>query len=108
MLGTLLNLAGPDVATFIVSDHGFHPDQMRSRELPNEPAGPAEEHRPFGVLVASGPGIRQDERIHGASLLDVTPTILQLFGPGLGKDMDGKPLLGAFEHPAEPRYIELG
>lgn len=72
----------------------------------NEPAGPAEEHHPFGIFVAAGPGIKQDERIYGASLIDTTPTILQLFGLPLGRDMDGKPLLGAFENPAEPQYID--
>lgn len=106
MLGTLLHLAGDDVTTIIVSDHGFHPDHLRPMELPNEPAGPAEEHRPFGVFVAAGPGIKQDERVYGASLLDVTPTILQLFGLPLGKDMDGKPLLGAMEDPVSPEYID--
>ena len=106
MLGAMLHLAGPDVTTIIVSDHGFHPDHLRPRELPNEPAGPAEEHRPFGVFVAAGPGIKHDERVYGASLLDITPTILQLFGLPLGRDMDGKPLVTAFEEPTEPEYID--
>lgn len=101
MLGTYLQLAGDDTTVIIVSDHGFHNDHLRVREIPNEPAGPADEHRQFGILAMRGPGLKQDELVFGASLLDVTPTILALYGLPVGEDMDGKPLLNAFvEAPA--------
>ena len=93
MLGTLMQLAGDDTTIIIVSDHGFHPDHLRPKELPNEPAGPADEHRPFGMFAALGPGIKKDELVFGASLLDITPTILTLLGLPIGRDMDGKPLV---------------
>jgi len=48
-----------------------------------------------------GPHIQQDERIYGATLLDVTPTILTLFGLPVGEDMDGRVLVQAFEKPPE-------
>jgi len=101
MLGTYLELIDEHTTVIIVSDHGFHPDHLRPKEIPNEPAGPADEHREFGVVAMMGPGIKQNEHIFGASLLDITPTILSLFGLPIGDDMDGKPLLGAFrEAPA--------
>ena len=59
-----------------------------------------------GVLVMHGPGIRQDERIYGAGLLDIAPTILHLFGLPVGRDMDGKVLLTAMESPAPIERIE--
>lgn len=99
MLGTLLKLAGEDTTVILVSDHGFHPDHLRPGSLPNEPAGPAAEHREFGIVAMKGPGIKKDELIFGASLLDVTPTILSIYGLPIGEDMDGKPLLSAFETP---------
>jgi predicted AlkP superfamily phosphohydrolase/phosphomutase/tetratricopeptide (TPR) repeat protein len=105
MLGALLGLAGEDTTVILVSDHGFHADHLRPRDLPNEPAGPADEHRPFGVFAMKGPGIRKDELVFGATLLDVTPTILTLLGLPVGRDMDGKPLLTAFEKPPTPAYI---
>jgi predicted AlkP superfamily phosphohydrolase/phosphomutase/tetratricopeptide (TPR) repeat protein len=105
MLGTYLHLAGEDTTVIIVSDHGFHPDHLRPRELPNEPAGPADEHRPFGVIAMRGPDLKRDELVFGASLLDVTPTILALYGLPLGRDMDGKPLLNAFAEPPAVEYI---
>jgi predicted AlkP superfamily phosphohydrolase/phosphomutase/tetratricopeptide (TPR) repeat protein len=97
MLETLLDLAGPDATVVLVSDHGFHSDHLRPRGIPTEPAGPAVQHRPFGIVGMKGPSIRQDERIYGATLLDITPTILTLFGLPVGDDMDGRVLVQAFE-----------
>jgi tetratricopeptide (TPR) repeat protein len=101
MLETLLELAGPDTTVLIVSDHGFHSDHLRPRGIPAEPAGPAVQHRPFGIFCMKGPHIKKDERIYGATLLDVTPTILTLFGLPVGEDMDGRVLVQAFEKPPQ-------
>jgi hypothetical protein len=43
--------------------------------------------------------IRQDATIPGATLLDITPTVLMLFGLPVGGDMEGKVLVNAFEQP---------
>ena len=32
----LIELAGPDAHVILMSDHGFHPDHLRRRQLPNE------------------------------------------------------------------------
>jgi tetratricopeptide (TPR) repeat protein len=97
MLGTLLRLAGSDTTIILLSDHGFHPDHLRPLGIPREPAGPAVEHRQFGIFVAKGPGIKKDERIYGASLLDICPTLLHLFSLPVAEDMDGKVLLDIYE-----------
>jgi tetratricopeptide (TPR) repeat protein len=52
-----------------------------------------------------GAGIKQDERIYGATLLDVTPTLLTLFGLPVGEDMDGRVLVQAFEQPPQIKHI---
>jgi predicted AlkP superfamily phosphohydrolase/phosphomutase/tetratricopeptide (TPR) repeat protein len=106
MLGAYLHLAGNETTVIIVSDHGFHADHLRPEEIPNEPAGPADEHREFGIIAMKGPGLKQDQLVFGASLLDVTPTILALYGLPLGRDMDGKPLLSVFEAPPAVEFIE--
>jgi predicted AlkP superfamily phosphohydrolase/phosphomutase/tetratricopeptide (TPR) repeat protein len=105
MLETLLNLAGPDATVILVSDHGFHSDHLRPRTIPNEPAGPAVQHRPFGIFCMKGPHIKKDERIYGATLLDVTPTVLTLFGLPVAEDMDGRVLVQAFEETPEIERI---
>jgi predicted AlkP superfamily phosphohydrolase/phosphomutase/tetratricopeptide (TPR) repeat protein len=101
MLETLLNLAGPEATVLLVSDHGFHSDHLRPRGIPAEPAGPAVQHRPFGIFCMKGRHVQQDERIYGATLLDVTPTVLTLFGLPVGADMDGRVLVQAFEEPPQ-------
>jgi len=99
MLGTLLKKAGDDVSVILMSDHGFHPDHLRPAAIPEIPAGPAIEHRDFGILVIAGEGIKKDELLHGPSVLDVAPTVLALYGLPAGEDMDGKVLSQAFETP---------
>ncbi|MBE7158244.1 MAG: alkaline phosphatase family protein, partial [Rhodospirillales bacterium] len=99
MLARLLQLAGPDTTVILCSDHGFESGAQRPRGIPREPAGPAAWHRQYGIFAMAGEGIRKDERIYGASLIDLAPTILTLFGLPVGQDMDGRPLLEAFENP---------
>jgi predicted AlkP superfamily phosphohydrolase/phosphomutase/tetratricopeptide (TPR) repeat protein len=97
LLGRLLSLAGPDATVILLSDHGFHCDSLRPQITPRVPTGPAIWHRPLGIFCMRGPGIKRDERIYGASLLDVTPTVLTLFGLPVGHDMEGRVLVEAFE-----------
>ena len=97
MLERLLQLAGPETTVVLCSDHGFESGAQRPRGVPREPAGPAIWHRQYGILVMAGLGIKRDERIYGASLIDIAPTVLTLFGLPVGEDMNGRPLLEAFE-----------
>ena len=105
MLARMIQMAGEDTTVIVISDHGFHPDHLRPKHLPDEPAGPAQQHRDLGIFVAKGPGIRKDEIIYGASLLDITPTLLTLFGLPIGQDMDGTPLVQIFEEEVEIEMI---
>lgn len=106
MLERLLELAGDDVTVMLISDHGFHPDHLRPLRLPKEPAAPALEHSPYGIVVINGPNIKKDERIYGASILDVTPTLLTLFGLPVANDMDGNVMINAFEEQITPDRID--
>src|ERR1017187_5945233 len=105
MLGTLIEKAGDDTTVILMSDHGFHPDHLRPASIPDIPAGPAIEHRDFGILAMSGPGIKKDELLHGPSVLDIAPTILTLYGLPVGEDMDGKVLTQAFVETPEVAFI---
>ena len=89
MLQSMLEAAGPDTTTIVVSDHGFYHDQSRPSIRADE--NPEAWHRPYGIAAMAGPGVRPGQRLHGASLLDVTPTILYLLGLPVGADMDGRP-----------------
>src|SRR5947208_7465927 len=105
MLERLLELAGPEATVILCSDHGFEAGSQRPHGTAREPAGPAVWHRQYGIFVMAGPGIKRDERIYGASLIDVAPTVLTLFDIPIGEDMDGRPLLEAFEIPPSVKTI---
>jgi tetratricopeptide (TPR) repeat protein len=96
MLGRLMEKAGSDATVILMSDHGFHPDHLRPASIPDIPAGPAIEHRDQGVFAMAGPGVKKHQALHGVSLLDVTPTILSIFGLPVGEDMDGRALSQPF------------
>jgi predicted AlkP superfamily phosphohydrolase/phosphomutase len=48
------------------------------------------EAAPDGFLFAIGDGVRAGAPVHGASLLDVAPTILYLMGLPVARDMEGR------------------
>ena len=114
MLGALLDLAGPESTVILLSDHGFYSDHLRPavREHFREPVkkfgpemNPVAWHRPHGIFVAAGRSIKHDELVHGASLLDVAPTVLALLGQPVPDDMDGRVLTQIFAEPVAPERI---
>ncbi|RJP32667.1 MAG: hypothetical protein C4547_13175 [Phycisphaerales bacterium] len=106
MLGRLMDLAGEDTTVIIVSDHGFQSDHLRPEGSSRIDKGqPVAWHRRYGVLAMHGPNMKKDERVYGASLLDITPTILMLLGLPVAADMDGKPLTQVID--AEPGSVTL-
>jgi predicted AlkP superfamily phosphohydrolase/phosphomutase len=55
--------------------------------------GDSGSHRPEGVFVMAGPGIREIGQITGAELTDILPTILALLDIPIPTDLDGKPIM---------------
>ncbi len=108
MLGRLVELAGDEATIIILSDHGFHSDHLRPEGSSKIKDGrPVAWHRQHGILAIKGPNIKKDQRVYGASLLDVPPPVLPLFGLPVGKDMDGHALTQVFEgDPFEPETID--
>jgi predicted AlkP superfamily phosphohydrolase/phosphomutase len=64
-------------------------DYLSIRELSGD-------HILHGVLILSGPGIKENHRLKEYSVLDITPTVLHLLGLAVGKDMDGDVIEEAF------------
>jgi predicted AlkP superfamily phosphohydrolase/phosphomutase/tetratricopeptide (TPR) repeat protein len=107
MLGRLLEIAGGDTTVIILSDHGFHSGDRRPQVSSKIKAGaPVAWHRPYGVLAVAGPHIKRGEQVYGASLLDVTPTILAMLGQAVAADMDGSPLVQMYDRPVAVRTID--
>ena len=60
----------------------------------NTPKGPDDAgHGPYGFFSIYGPAIPNLGEV-SADLLDIAPTVLQLMGVPIPKDMEGKPLIG--------------
>lgn len=104
MLGRIIELAGPETTIILLSDHGFHSDHLRPAVQANmddeHAAMDATWHRPLGVVVGAGPGIKVGQTVYGATLLDIAPTVLTLLGLAPGADMDGRVLIEAINAPA--------
>jgi len=65
----------------LVSDHGFKHGELRIPESAHFGAKTgAMWHRQFGVFFAWGNGVKSGERITGATVFDVAPTILAAMG----------------------------
>ncbi|MEM9413754.1 MAG: alkaline phosphatase family protein, partial [Planctomycetota bacterium] len=95
MLGRLMQLAGDETTVIVASDHGYQSGNNRPQLTSAEPAGAIAWHRPFGMIAMKGPGIKKDELMFGARILDLTPTILALLGLPVGEDMAGRPMTQA-------------
>ncbi|RJQ16214.1 MAG: hypothetical protein C4560_09765 [Nitrospiraceae bacterium] len=54
-------------------------------------------HRPYGIVFMDGEGIKRNEVINSARIIDLAPTILYWMGLAIPDDMDGKVLLDAFD-----------
>ena len=106
MLDRILKMTDDETTVMVISDHGFHSDHLRPTHVPQIPSGPAIEHAPYGIIAIKGPGIKKGERIYGASVLDITPTLLSLYDLPIGKDMVGKPLIDIYETEKKINYID--
>lgn len=92
MLGELLaEIDLDEVAVFVVSDHGFKTGERRIRSEETVDVRRAHlDHETHGVLLAAGPHLRSGAEVEGASVLDLTPTLLHYLGFPVAKDMDGR------------------
>lgn len=68
------------------------------------------EHRPEGILLALGPGIRRRVQVMGASIVDLAPTALHLMGLPIPSCMDGRVLtevVDAQQLGRDPVYVDV-
>jgi len=93
MLGEFLGKIAEDTVIIVISDHGFESVKPEGSEGANTGTHTG---APNGILVISGPNIRQNVTVDG-KITDLVPTMLYLFGLPIGKDMEGTIIRDAIE-----------
>jgi predicted AlkP superfamily phosphohydrolase/phosphomutase len=86
LIGPLLDLADENTTIIVVSDHGFKGGLGRGVQA----------HKLDGVIIMAGNHVGKGE-ITGATVYDVTPTVLALMGLPPAQDMRGKVLWSALD-----------
>jgi predicted AlkP superfamily phosphohydrolase/phosphomutase/Flp pilus assembly protein TadD len=94
MVRQQIQQAGPDTTVIVVSAHGVCTQGVPRTGFP--PNDKDSWKSPYGIFIACGPKFAPDALVHGASVLDVVPTILTWYGLPLGEDMEGRSLLESF------------
>jgi len=111
VLGTVLKHADANTYVFIVSDHGIKPlrefeEKDPHAHMEHEKTTPVIAKHDFadgddvpGSVFAMGPGIKNDFRLMGlgASVYDIAPTILHIYGIEQPKQMRGRVLTEIFD-----------
>ena len=101
-IGLMIRELKPD-SVIVASDHGFRTaDNRPLTESRIGYGGAADWHRKYGVLILHGQPFRKGAVLDEASVLDLTPTILRLYGLPVGEDMDGRPITEAFD----PEFLQ--
>jgi predicted AlkP superfamily phosphohydrolase/phosphomutase/Flp pilus assembly protein TadD len=109
ILGDFLEWADEETTLVVMSDHGFelgrlHEDPSKTRDLRRVSE---HFHRASGYLGLHGRGVKVGSAVEGATQLDIAPTILQLLGLPVARDLEGRVLSEALSSQiAAPESIE--
>jgi predicted AlkP superfamily phosphohydrolase/phosphomutase/Tfp pilus assembly protein PilF len=103
-VGQLLEGHGEEWTVMVLSDHGFASDATRPRSTDSRigHGGAADWHRRFGALILSGDKIASGGKIDEASVYDIAPTIMALFGQPIPRSWPGTVLGQVFS----PEFLE--
>jgi arylsulfatase A-like enzyme len=97
VLADLLRLEGPGTVTIVVSDHGFKSGDRRPETSGRADTGLAPLwHQLYGVVFVHGSAVVPGREVTGATVLDITPTVLATLGVPLSRELPGRPLDRAF------------
>ena len=91
LLGEYLDRLGPSDTLLVLSDHGFKPVLF-----PGKPTTSGH-HRLEGIIGLYGRGVKAGGRVGEAGLLDVLPTLLELLGVPIARDLEGHVMRDALD-----------
>jgi hypothetical protein len=95
-VGESVQALKPGEVVLVVSGYGMEPVSFARRLLApsrgTPPPSGTHAGAPDGVVLALGDGVRPGAVVRGASVLDITPTVLYLMGLPVARDMEGRVL----------------
>lgn len=86
LIGSFLKETDRNTNVIVCSDHGFMGGGKGVMA-----------HKLDGMIFMMGPHVEKGGNISGATVLDVTPTILAMFGLPTARDMDGRAIPGGLD-----------
>jgi predicted AlkP superfamily phosphohydrolase/phosphomutase len=86
LMGDFVKEAGANTDVIVCSDHGFGGGGTGVMA-----------HKPDGIIFMAGPHMVKGGTITGATVMDITPTILAALGLPTARDMDGRPIPGGLQ-----------
>jgi len=101
----------PDIIFLLKRGYGLTTSLDLSALIIEEISSPFGTHHIDGIFLVYGSGIRRGYEIEPAEIIDVTPTILHIFGLPIPNDIDGRVLMEIFEEDSEfakrkPKYVD--
>lgn len=90
-----LGHTAPDLLFFLRD--GCFPSVLNATNLVTPLSQPMGNHRPEGIVFASGPGIRKGVAVEQQSIIDIAPTLLYSLGLPACADMEGRVAESLFE-----------
>jgi predicted AlkP superfamily phosphohydrolase/phosphomutase len=93
-VGKIMARARPNDVVMVISDHGYgdNPENKPILRSYDDWIEPPHWHTLRGIFVTAGGPIRREHNLVGASVRDITPTVLALLGLPVAQDMDGRVL----------------
>lgn len=89
-VGRLISATEDELNVIVVSDHGMTAHVSLGRSGSNE--GETGNHHSSGMILLSGPSVRSNGMLHGATVYDVFPTLLYLAGIPVPEGLPGRVL----------------
>ncbi len=99
VLGEIVARLDPERTTLmLVSDHGFKTGESRPRSSTRSRHGDQAPlwHRPEGILLMWGRGVREGVELPESSTYDVLPTAFRALGVPLALNLEGRPVDAAY------------
>ncbi len=98
-LGRYMALVGRETTILLVSAHGHVLDPLQTSGAATGQEAPRGWPRLHGMFLAAGPALKKDDRVYGAHVLDIVPTVLALLDQPVAGDLPGRVLTVLWPEP---------